>query len=104
MSKKCVNCGKSTGVTFPSDSLFPGGAPGNDQCIACRTKRETHHMLALLPTDDTDPGWERLSEKEQEFLDANIYDSFCYNFNMYGQVTEKQFQWLESIYFRLRQG
>lgn len=102
MSRKCSDCRKSTGVSFPSDSLFPGGVPGNELCIACQTKRETRHMLALLPTDDTDPEWERLDEKEQRFLDINRPGSFSDNFERYGHVTEKQFQWLESIYLRLK--
>lgn len=102
MSRKCADCGKSTGITFPSDSLFPGGAPGNDLCIACRTKRETRHMLALLPADDTDPEWERLTDKEQMFLDDNNYGSFRYKFGLNEKVTEKQFQWLEAIYLRLK--
>lgn len=102
MSRKCANCRESTGVNFPSDSLFPGGAPGNELCITCRTRRETRHMLALLPTDDTDPEWERLDEKEQRFLDINRPGSFSDNLERHGQVTEKQFQWLESIYLRLK--
>ena len=100
--KKCADCGGSTGVRFPSDSLFPCGESGNEYCITCLTNRETCHMLALLPTDDTDPEWERLTEKEQKFLDIFRPGSFSDNFERYGRVTKKQFTWLSAIYERLK--
>ena len=61
------------------------------------TEEMIEHMLALLPEDDDDPEWERLSEWEQGAL-----PSFREQFEERGTLSEKQYEILTRMYDKLK--
>lgn len=92
MPDLCPQCQKPLATAIQRTML---GVP--ELCQECEEKRQTAHMLALLPEDGDDPERDRLTDWENNFL-----DSVRSQFENKGRLSDRQYIVLERIYDKLR--
>ncbi len=90
MTAQCATCGKALGTTAQKE-LFST----QEYRIDCLTKGRISMVLLVLPEEEEERAWNRLSAFEQSFL-PSVREQFIQK----ETLSEKQYQVLEQIYDR----